>query len=412
MAAKRQQKYTATGWFRKGEIVSSGRDLYRVTTNGIRYHEDCDDAIYRLQRIPPTPEWTATLSLREHIDKIMRTGINEPGSRRWADEVCVPVPADAGEIAATWIADRWTKLYVYASGIVRATRHDYDDQPLECWMRDQDRAEAILRDIAIAPHPFEPKHAHVDALFNEDGYDRRGFDRAGNHRDTGTPFQSDGYDIDGYDRDGRTYAGYDRNGLDHDGYNRGGYDVAGYDREGYDRQGFDVHGYDHDGYSRAGYDFEGYDRQGCDRNGRDRDGLDRDGYDREGYGRQGFDRHGRDRDGRDRDGNVLPSCTSCGRQITSERLRELHGSNTKTCSKACTLYAKERESIDALADAAGYKVVRPEEIRCQGMMPSRGDIIEHKDMQILVLAAQQRGWGIQRGTVVRGVVVAPRAEVA
>ena len=98
------------------------------------------------------------------------------------------------------------------------------------------------------------------------------------------------YDDEGYDR-----RGYDAEGYDREGYNRRGYDEEGYDREGYNRKGYDRDGYDQDGYNQSGYDREGYDRDGYNQLGYDREGYDRDGYNAAGYDRKGNDREGNPR---------------------------------------------------------------------------------------------------------------------
>lgn len=79
--------------------------------------------------------------------------------------------------------------------------------------------------------------------YDEDGYNRRGFDREG--------YDRQGYNRRGYDRAGYDRQGYNRRGYDRDGYNRGGYDTRGYDRSGYDHQGYTIHGRDaHGRYNR------------------------------------------------------------------------------------------------------------------------------------------------------------------
>lgn len=125
---------------------------------------------------------------------------------------------------------------------------------------------------AVGADSWAAKH-----LFDEDGYNRHG------------------YDHDGYDRDG-----FDENGWDRDGYNRQGLNEKGYDREGFDVNGLNFLGYGRDGYNSAGYNMAGFDRNGWDRCGFDRSGFNRDGYDRCGYDRLGYNVEGLDRSKQDR----------------------------------------------------------------------------------------------------------------
>lgn len=101
-------------------------------------------------------------------------------------------------------------------------------------------------------------------------YDPKGWDIAGNHKDTHTPFTPDGFNVSGIDADGYGRDGY-KNGYGRDGYNQ-----RGWDREGYLATGFhhrtmlDRDGYDAEGWARSGihastgkpYDAQGYDRWG------------------------------------------------------------------------------------------------------------------------------------------------------
>ena len=58
--------------------------------------------------------------------------------------------------------------------------------------------------------------------------------------------------------------------FDEEGYNKitgSVWDEEGYDRDGYDNLGYDRDGYDEEGYDKNGYDIEGYNRDGCDKDG-------------------------------------------------------------------------------------------------------------------------------------------------
>ncbi len=88
-------------------------------------------------------------------------------------------------------------------------------------------------------------------------YDRRGFDKNGIHRITGTEYNTKGRDICGYNQEGYHYNGFDRNGYDREGYDQGGFDHNGYNRRGHDRSGRDREGYDLDGYNTNGVNRKG-----------------------------------------------------------------------------------------------------------------------------------------------------------
>ena len=174
--------------------------------------------------------------------------------------------------------------------------------------------------------------------FDQNGYDffgygKKGFDREGKHRETGTKYNPEGYNQFGYDKDdydkngfniygehrktGTKYnpEGYDRYGYDREGYDKNGYDEKGKDREGYDKNGFDKKGYNREGFNKRGYNREGYDKNGYDRKGYDKNGLDRNGFNADGihkdtgtqfnsdgYGKEGYDKDGYDKDGLDKTG--------------------------------------------------------------------------------------------------------------
>ena len=85
------------------------------------------------------------------------------------------------------------------------------------------------------------------------------------------------------------------------------YEDDGYDQHGYDRAGFDDRGFDREGYNEHGFDDEGYNRKGYDEAGFDRDGYNSEGYDREGFDEQGMDSEGFNRQGVDAEGNIKES---------------------------------------------------------------------------------------------------------
>ena len=109
----------------------------------------------------------------------------------------------------------------------------------------------------------------------------RGFNTVSKvHTKTNTLFDEDGYDFRGYDADGYNSAGFDWQGFDKNGFNSKGFDEDGFNKDGVDKFGFKKDGthsltgtkYDSSGYNRSGFNAEGYDRNGFDENGKDKEG--------------------------------------------------------------------------------------------------------------------------------------------
>ncbi|WP_073335831.1 hypothetical protein [Clostridium grantii] len=140
--------------------------------------------------------------------------------------------------------------------------------------------------------------------FDENGYDKDGFNIEGRDKDS---FDREGYDLAGYnkkgfDKNGVDRQGYNSRGLDKDGYDREGYDSRGYDKEGFNKQGFDKDGYMADGYNSRAMDREGYYRDGFNTLGYDKEGFNRNGFNGRGYDREGFNQQGYDNNGFNREG--------------------------------------------------------------------------------------------------------------
>ncbi len=60
---------------------------------------------------------------------------------------------------------------------------------------------------------------------------------------------------------------YDEDGFDRQGYNRQGYDEDGFNRQGYDKEGFNKKGFNREGFDKEGYNKEGYNKYGFTKNG-------------------------------------------------------------------------------------------------------------------------------------------------
>ena len=153
-------------------------------------------------------------------------------------------------------------------------------------------------------------------FYDEEGYNRLGYNENGWNRDgiyetTGTIYDSDGYKIDGYNEEGYNRGGWNKEGIHKDTktiYNEEGwtneginkntgtkYNEQGYDKDGYDEQGFNEWGWNREGINKKTgtyYDEHGYDDCGLDSEGYYRSGYNEEGYNREGYNWEGFTRYG------------------------------------------------------------------------------------------------------------------------
>jgi hypothetical protein len=150
--------------------------------------------------------------------------------------------------------------------------------------------------------------------YDHNGRDREGFNGAGFNRYGGylygydqpyslpntdgvSAFDERGFDSSGHHRNGSLYddEGYDARGFDGNARNRGGFDPYGFNQLGFDQYGYNYDGFDASGFNRDGRDYAGSDRNGRNLRGFNRDGLNLDGtlYDARGFDQHGYDRRGR-----------------------------------------------------------------------------------------------------------------------
>lgn len=162
------------------------------------------------------------------------------------------------------------------------------------------------------------KSANKLATYGLDGYDSRGFNERGIHKDTKTLFDPEGFDVNGWNENKwnkdkiyyKTGTKYDTNGYDILGFNKDGYNSNGFNRSGtnietgtkYNKNGFNIKGVDASGFTKYGvyaqtkkmYDPEGYNSDGYNLRGFNRSGINQftnTSYDQKGYDASGFNKN-------------------------------------------------------------------------------------------------------------------------
>lgn len=121
------------------------------------------------------------------------------------------------------------------------------------WAEDEEDIEEVEH-FAFAPEPVEGEEYDSDGYGVISGLNKRGFDRNGNHYETGDKYDEVGVDEHGFDREGVHVE--TEWIIDEKGYNRRGFNIfTGLHRNGrkYDDDGYDIRGYDKDGWSRSGW---------------------------------------------------------------------------------------------------------------------------------------------------------------
>lgn len=157
------------------------------------------------------------------------------------------------------------------------------------------------------------------ATYGLDGYDSRGFNERGIHKDTKTLFDPEGFNVNGWNGNGwnkdkiyyKTGTKYNKKGYDILGFNKDGYNSNGFNRNGtnietgtkYDKRGFNIKGINASGFTKYGvyaktkkpYDPEGFDSDGYNLRGFNREGINKftnTSYDQKGYNASGFNKSG------------------------------------------------------------------------------------------------------------------------
>lgn len=159
--------YTIEGRYARNQLVSNyAGEVYRVTTYGIRYHEDVESRLYGAAPAKAPKEWKATVFLREAIETVLKQGTHEPNSGSGNPKKKKPMPTTL-PIELSW---RYTMPeaplaagdYLSVQGdYVRAVRPIYDDAPDVAWMHDAKLSKKIREAIAIAPEPYRLANANV-----------------------------------------------------------------------------------------------------------------------------------------------------------------------------------------------------------------------------------------------------------
>lgn len=135
-------------------VVDEQGAVWRLTRKGVRYHHDVRSLLHGARRAKAPPPWAASLRLRALIERVLREGDHEPGSRGGSGE---------GTACPAGPRTRWTDqqpgsygsrpwLEVGDDGVVRAVRPVYDDSPVVAWMRlSAAELRRVRKDLALAP---------------------------------------------------------------------------------------------------------------------------------------------------------------------------------------------------------------------------------------------------------------------
>lgn len=158
-------EFLVMGHFVRNEIVTDGKDFFRITTHGRRYQEDSDMCEYgAVASKGSKTAWTATNYLRDTIERILRDGTQEAknriGDRRHhLSTMPVKTPAEV-----TWMdkAVGGIQKYLTVHGdCVRAVQPVHDDAPDIAWIQDRRVVKKIKLAVRAAPQPYDFKVAHV-----------------------------------------------------------------------------------------------------------------------------------------------------------------------------------------------------------------------------------------------------------
>lgn len=154
-----EAEYTVEGRYTRDALVTDGRDVYRIVTYGISYHEDVSSRLYGANKARPPKEWKATTFLRGCIESVLAEGTHEPrsrGGRKGKKKKAMPVNSPA---EFRWEDGQPNSMasfpYLTLHGdCVLATQPHYDDAPSVAWKQDAKLCQQIREAASIAPKPY------------------------------------------------------------------------------------------------------------------------------------------------------------------------------------------------------------------------------------------------------------------
>lgn len=138
-------------------VGESTDTLYRVETIGFRSQEECPP-MFGVKPIRPTPEWKATVTLRNAIKGVFERGVAERGARNDSGQ---GQEFPGGEKVMEWHDGRYDSLAsfpyltVYAGGLLRAVKPNYDDSPSVAWLVDAKLADSVIAAAQVSPRPVK-----------------------------------------------------------------------------------------------------------------------------------------------------------------------------------------------------------------------------------------------------------------
>lgn len=161
-----KSEFIVMGRFVREQIVTDGKDFYRITTHGRRYQEDSDMCEYGAVPSKGSKKgWIATNFLRDTIVRILRDGTQEP-KNRIGDRKNRPSTMPVKTLAELRWMDREAggmSPYLTLHGdCVRATRPVPGDLPDSAWIQDRRLVKKIKAAVLDAPEPYEIEIAHVE----------------------------------------------------------------------------------------------------------------------------------------------------------------------------------------------------------------------------------------------------------
>lgn len=157
--------FTITGRFKRDLLVTDGRDVYRIVTHGIIYHEDAGSRLYGATKARAPKEWTATMFLHGCVESILKEGTHEPRSRASNRKKRANLPVHS-PAEFRWEDGQPNSMASFPfltlhGDYVLATSPNSDDAPSVAWKRDAALCKKIREAAAVAPKPYNLPRAEV-----------------------------------------------------------------------------------------------------------------------------------------------------------------------------------------------------------------------------------------------------------
>jgi hypothetical protein len=159
----RESQFTIMGDFARGQLITDGRDVYRIITNGVRMELNVSGCCFAVRKVRAPAEWRATMFLRDCIEHVLRDGMQERTSRD--DSSNHRTMTSARKARAIWRDTRFEKLpsgvrelddiLTVHDNLVRVVRPSPHTGPRVAWIKDARTCKRILDAITHAPSPVD-----------------------------------------------------------------------------------------------------------------------------------------------------------------------------------------------------------------------------------------------------------------